>query len=58
MSGYVSVYLERLFKNLDADESNEELKDLSIWDRNLQLAIASLPVYVVLHFVEVRAMSV
>ena len=52
-SGYVSVYLERMFKNLDANASNVDLNKLDIWDRNFQLAVASLPVYVVLHFVEV-----
>ena len=52
-SGYVSVYLERMFKNLDANASNVELSKLDIWDRNFQLAVATLPVYLVLHFIEV-----
>ena len=32
LSGFVSVYLESLFKNLDG------AKTLDIWDRNFQLA--------------------
>ena len=41
LSGFVSVYLERLFKNQDSfglsAREVEELKQLDIWDRNFQL---------------------
>ncbi len=40
-SGLCTVYMEKMFK----DKSS----DLTIWDRNFQLAVASAPVYLLIH---------
>jgi UDP-sugar transporter A1/2/3 len=43
LSGFSTVYMEKMFKSAPK---------LTIWDRNFQLALCSIPVYIIIHKLE------